>query len=979
MNRPFNPIRGTFGDDLLSGTDGDDRIRGRFGDDTIDAGAGDDTVFAGRGDDVIRGGAGANRINAQRGFDTAEYAGGVEDYNVMIGRMPRTLVSSIENPGNYDLLQSVEQLYFEADDYYVDLTGGNNGVLARDDSASLAAGASLTLTELTANDFDFDGDDLTITALDTADLVGTATLNDDGTVTYDSTGAFADLAEGETVEVSFGYTVSDGRGATDTATVTLSVTGTDTGPAPALSINEFHYDNAGTDTGEFIEVAGAPGLDLAGWSIVLYDGSDNESYRTIRLDGTLNAAGFASVDVPSLQNGSPDGFALVDPSGAVVEFLSYEGTFTATDGPAEGITSEDVGVSEGGSTAIGQSLQKVDGEWAGPLDSTRDAANVADDGIPDGPSESVLISRVQGSGAASPVIDRFVNVTAVVTATLGDGFFLQEEDADADGDAATSEGIFVFTDDAPTVTVGDMVFAEGVVEESFGATQISAVMIDVLGMVDLPTAASLTLPIETELEPLEGMRVAVTSSTADPVTIIETFNFDRYGEVVVSAGDQVQPTQIYDAQTERAEIEALQADNAANRLIIDDGNGSQNPDAFPYIANDTAGDDGDGILSAGDTFGLDNPAPRIGAEMDAPIEGVLTYGFGEYRVIPTEPLPIDESTGAGTRDPEAPEVGGDLKVASFNALNFFTTLDVRGATSAFDLDRQTEKLVNALVELDADVVGLQEIENNGFDDASAIATLVDAVNTRLGAELYDFVNPTEDGGLVGTDAITTGLIYKPGSVSVLDSGVYVFDDGGEQRNRPAVAAAFEDGNGEVVTIAVNHFKSKGDSGLAGGDPSNPDVDQGDGQGYWNATRTDAAEQLTAWLASDPFGTGDPDALIIGDLNAYNEEDPVQAIEAAGYVNLLETFVGAEDAFSFVFDGQRGALDQGLASRSLASQVTGVAEWHINSLEPDLMSYSSEFTDAGFYSGDDPFAASDHDPLLIGLDLGTPEEDGFIFL
>ena len=762
--------------------------------------------------------------------------------------------------------------------------------------------------------------------------------------------------------------------------------GTGGGDAPvatSLILSEFHYDNDGTDVGEFVEVSGTAGESVAGWQIVLYNGNGGTVYDTVTLTGTLNADGFASVDVPGIQNGSPDGIALVDPTGEVAEFVSYEGALTATTGPAAGLTATDVGVAEGSGTAIGDSLQKLeDGTWAGPRAATRDAANVPGDGgggeTPDGPSESVLISQVQGSGDTSTLIDRFVNVTAVVTATLGNGFFLQEEDADADGDAATSEGIFVFTGGAPTVTAGDLVFAEGLVEEYFDATQIAASTITGLGTATLPTAASLTLPIETALEPFEGMRVSVTSATDDPVTIIETFNFDRYGEVVVSAGDQIQPTQIYDAQTERAEIEALQAQNAANRLIVDDGVSAQNPDSFAYIANDTAGDDGDGILSAGDTFGLDNPAPRIGAEMDAAIEGVLTYGFGEYRVIPTAPLPIDEATGAGTRDAEAPEVGGDLKVASFNTLNFFTTLGERGATTEFDLARQTEKLVNALVELDADIVGLQEIENNGFDDSSAIATLVDAVNARLGAEVYDFVDPTEDGGLIGTDAITTGLIYKPGTVSVTGSDFYVFDDGGTQRNRPAVAAAFEDADGEVVTIAVNHFKSKGASGLDAGIEGNPDSDQGDGQGFWNETRTDAAEQLTAWLASDPFSTGDPDALIIGDLNAYNEEDPVQAIEAAGYVNLLETFVGAEDAFSFVFDGQRGALDQGLATTSLAGQVTGVAEWHINSLEPDLMSYSSQFTDAGFYSGDDPFAASDHDPLLIGLDLGTPEEDGFVF-
>jgi predicted extracellular nuclease len=202
--------------------------------------------------------------------------------------------------------------------------------------------------------------------------------------------------------------------------------------------------------------------------------------------------------------------------------------------------------------------------------------------------------------------------------------------------------------------------------------------------------------------------------------------------------------------------------------------------------------------------------------------------------------------------------------------------------------------------------------------------------------------------------------------------VFAFDDPGDrQLNRPAVVAAFEDADGGVVTIANNHFKSKGPSGVDAGDPN---ADQGDGQGNWNVARTAAAEQLTAWLATDPLGVGDPDVLIIGDLNAYSQEDPVQAIEAAGYDNLIEAFIGAADAFSFVFDGQRGALDHALATESLRGQVTGVAEWHVNAEEPDLMSYSSEFTNAGFFDPSSPFGASDHDPLIVGLTLTAPEDD-----
>ncbi|MEM7641581.1 MAG: Ig-like domain-containing protein, partial [Pseudomonadota bacterium] len=436
---------GSFSDDVLTGTDGRDIIFGFFGDDTIDAGAGNDLVFAGWGDDVVSGGDGNDRIhgglgddsleggagrdylNGGWGVDTAIYAGSVDDYEVTALWGHRVRIENLEDVDDVDLLRSIERLYFVADDYIADLTGGNNAVLARDDAASVLAAGVVVLSGLLDNDFDFDGDALSITALNTDGLVGSATLNADGTVSYDAGGAFDALAEGETAETTFRYEVSDGQGSTDTAVVTLTVTGvndapeltvagavavaegdtavtvatatdvdgdtvtfalagadaaffaidaagalnfvaapdfeapgdaggdnvydvtviasdgdltdsadlqvtvTDVAETPPLIINEFHYDDAGDDEGEFIEVAGAPDFDLTGWTLVLYNGVNGREYGTVALAGTTNASGLASVDVPGLQNGSPDGFALVAPDGSVAEFLSYEGSFTAQD------------------------------------------------------------------------------------------------------------------------------------------------------------------------------------------------------------------------------------------------------------------------------------------------------------------------------------------------------------------------------------------------------------------------------------------------------------------------------------------------------------------------------------------------------------------------------------------------------------------------------------------------------------------------
>lgn len=126
-------------------------------------------------------------------------------------------------------------------------------------------------------------------------------------------------------------------------------------------INEFHYDNAQADQDEFVEIAGTAGLDLTGWRVIGYNGSGGRAYASVALSGSIpelsSGLGVAAFDFPRLQNGAPDGIALVDAAGQLVQFLSYEGSFTATDEAAEDQVSEDVGVSETGSTPVGHSLQ----------------------------------------------------------------------------------------------------------------------------------------------------------------------------------------------------------------------------------------------------------------------------------------------------------------------------------------------------------------------------------------------------------------------------------------------------------------------------------------------------------------------------------------------------------------------------------------------------------------------------------------------
>ena len=883
----------------------------------------------------------------------------------------------------------------------------------------------------------------------------------------------------------------------------------------AVFINEFHYDNAGGDVGEFIEVAGDAGTDLAGWSVVLYNGRNGETYDTIPLSGTIedqqNGYGTLSFARADIQNGAPDGFALVDVGGSVVQFLSYEGTVTATNGPAAGRSSVDVGVSESSSTPVGSSLALVgtgvdapDFTWANVDDDTPGAINggqafsgfstprivltldtnaipenggtasgtvrvegptfgdvtvrlassdageavvpatvtitaevgsasfsviAVDDGLSDGtqtvtitgsadgyadgtdtiditddePAVPTLISAIQGAGSESPLVGETVTVEAVVVGDFQDGdenhrdlngFFLQEQTADEDANAATSEGIFVFDGAGEIdVNVGDVVRVTGMVEERFGQTQIANVasieLLSTGGDADaLVTRAQVDLSdAETAgLEAFEGMLVGFEGE----LVITEQFNLDRFGEVRLFDDDDYangdRPVQF--TQINAPDAGAFAAYNAAidaASIVYDDGRTVQNPPIG----------DLDGF---GPTYTTAN-APRMGDAIPN-LTGVLGFGFGDYRVHSTEDGE-NEVVALNPRPLSPVDVGGDLTIATLNVLNFFTTLDqnssngagpsalgVRGADNQEEYDRQLAKLVEAIVELDADVLGLVELENDfvvgganpaatqGQEDV-AIQALVDGVNAALQTDRYDWVRPGQE--FVGGDAIAVGYIYDTSTIGlqgdtvVLDDPAFLDPNGdGVGRNRAALIQTFEDlASDEVFTLAVNHFKSKGGSG------SGADADQGDGQGNFNDARTDAAGFLVDFLATNPTGAGDGDVMILGDLNAYAMEEPIVAIEAGAddtaataddFTDLAERFIG-DDAYSFVFDGRIGTLDYALANDPMLAQVTGVTEWHINADEADAIDYNLDFgRSPDYFDASLPARNSDHDPLLVGMAL-----------
>ena len=591
------------------------------------------------------------------------------------------------------------------------------------------------------------------------------------------------------------------------------------------------------------------------------------------------------------------------------------------------------------------------------------------------------VHAVQGAGQRSPLAGQDVTVQAVVVATFqpGDGgalqydlggFYVQEEDSDADADPRTSEGVFVH-ETMIRPSVGDLVRLTGRVTEFNDLTEITRVsdLVTCAQGVALPTPAAIVLPVASlvDLEEFEGMLVTFPQD----LVIGDYQDFDRYGEIVLSLpdGDARRPRQptAYLAPGSREALAA--ADLAArSRIVLDDGRTTQNPHP-PRHPNGWE-------FTAANGF--------RGGDIVRGLVGVLDHSFGSYRVQPTRGATV---IAANPRPSEPEAVGGRLRAAGFNVLNYFTTLrggagacgprrdqDCRGADTPEELQRQRDKIVAALAGLDAHVLGLTELEND--PTGAALADLVGALIAATGPGRYAAVRTS---GAVGGDVIRVAILYQPAYVRPIAATAVLADRSfidptrsGEARNRAAMAQTFEEiGSGERFTVVVNHLKSKSSTCGRGDD---------DGvQGSCNGTRTAAVKALLAWLATDPTGAADPDVLLLGDYNSYAREDPVHTMlagedgvagSADDLTDLLGKFVGG-DAYTYVYDAQLGYLDYAFASRALLEQVTGATAWHINADEPDILDYDLSFKPSAqraLFTAD-PFRSSDHDPVLVGLKLG----------
>ncbi|MBD9470676.1 ExeM/NucH family extracellular endonuclease [Pseudoxanthomonas sp. PXM01] len=550
------------------------------------------------------------------------------------------------------------------------------------------------------------------------------------------------------------------------------------------------------------------------------------------------------------------------------------------------------------------------------------------------PKERVIpIGQVQGEGKRSALDGQTVTIEGVVTGAFLEGlggFFVQDA---GDGSPKTSDALFVALDEGatpPALSAGDRVRVRGIVGERKAGgddtlTALHAPVIQPRGKGEVAPTILASQP--DDWERYEGMLVRIDT----PLTLSGTHTLERFGELITSFGGRLWQTSEL-ATPGSAEAKQLAADNARRTLLLDDGSTQRDPSTVWYVK--------------------DGQPLRTGTVLTG-VQGIVEPRMGGWRLQLTAAPTI-----AAPERPAAPQVAGDVRVAAFNLENLFNGdgkgggfPTERGAKTPEQLKSQMAKLVATIRGLNPDIAALMELENDGYGADSSLAQLVAALNTNGGT--WRFVDAKRG---PGPDTIRVGIIYRSDKVKPTGKPATLEEGPFGERSRSPLAQAFVRGNGKPFVVVANHLKSKGCSEATG-----LDTDQKDGAGCWNALRLDSSKRLDAWLKTDPTRTRSDRVVMLGDFNAYAMEDPVRWLrDDAGWIDAFKQ-AGVEQPYSYVYNGLTGRLDHALLTPSLAKQLRGAAEWHINADEQDAQGYADG--DASV-----PFRSSDHDPLLLGFDL-----------
>jgi 5'-nucleotidase len=627
------------------------------------------------------------------------------------------------------------------------------------------------------------------------------------------------------------------------------------------------------------------------------------------------------------------------------------------------------------------------------------------------------IAEIQGTGDASELVGDTVTTEGVVTAKYPggtgtyNGIYIQTAGSGGttNDTAGASDAIFVFGNNSQPdgVEIGDSVQVTGVVSEFNGLTELTpgsggVVEIASLGAVTprdtipgtdcaLPGTDCLTgAALSSAREAFEGELFQPTGDYT--VTDVHdgsayngsSFSSSFFGEVGLAAESDmplVTPIEVIDAQA-TADVAARKAYNNAHRMVLDDGAG------VTYW--NTAG-----------TGAMDQPIPwftesnqvRVGAGVTFPKPVVMEWRNNTWKLQPQTRVTDSGSDRVAfeqTRPAQPEDVGGDLKLGTFNVLNYFTTLGAdyggctafndregnpiavnqcpgtgpRGAWNQASFDRQQTKIVNAINTLDADIVALEEIENSGIVDGGdrdeAVETLVAALNADAGSTRWAFVD-SPSAVDPGEDVIRTAMIYSPDTVDLVGDSELFYDTAFNNAREPFAQTFKAEGAEDTDGFAViaNHFKSKGSG-----------ADDGTGQGLANPDRIAQANALVGFADDFAVANGVEKVFLTGDFNANSMEDPVQVLTAAGYTSLESTDDPHEETYNF--DGQIQSLDHVFANEAAEPDVTGVDVWTINSYESQYYEYSRFNYNVRQLYDPAPFRASDHNPEIVGIDVPAVE-------
>jgi len=432
----------------------------------------------------------------------------------------------------------------------------------------------------------------------------------------------------------------------------------------------------------------------------------------------------------------------------------------------------------------------------------------------------------------------------------------------------------------------------------------------------------LQLPAEDQLTRL-NRDVRVTGE----LTVTYNHHLGRYGQLTLAAGGRMHHPNNGSCTTP--------FDHGPRFIVIDDGSREQNPEPVPFLEEQPT-------IRSGSTV-----TDLAGWFTEEPVY-MADSGFADWFVLQPERLTVQPAA----RPLVAPDPGGSLQVAGFNVENYFTTLGSRGARNSRELERQHTKLVAALAGLNAQLIGLAEVENDEGETLRHLLNSRDGLTAVTGQQ-WQWLQGEGFGR--GSDDIGLAFIYRSDLLAPVGP---TLSDTHPVHERPPLLQRFRElATGFEFTVVMTHLKSRG--GCAS-------FDRDTGSGCWNERRDSQVRQLLTFLSQHDAQRGSG-LLLLGDLNAYALEEPVQRLISAGFTDLLAEHVPATERYTYIWQpGVAGYIDHALADSELLEYVCGADIWHINADEPTVLSWSAARFGPDLYSPD-PFRSSDHDPVLVGLD------------